>query len=49
MIEGGPGAGFRWLLHTADAHELYRKFGFNEPDDTLMELRHATTRGSEEP
>jgi GNAT superfamily N-acetyltransferase len=37
MIDGGPGANFRWLLHTEDAHELYRKFGFHEPDRTLME------------
>lgn len=49
MVEAGPGAGFRWLLHTADAHGLYRTFGFHEPDDTLMELRHATTRSSQEP
>jgi N-acetyltransferase len=28
MIDGGPGAGYRWLLHTADAHGLYRQFGF---------------------
>ena len=49
MIEAGPGAGFRWLLHTADAHELYRKFGFSEPDATLMELRHATARRSQHP
>ena len=25
MIEEGPGAGFRWMLHTADAHGLYRR------------------------
>src|ERR1700734_2823785 len=31
MIDRGPGAGFRWSLHTRDAHELYRKFGFAEP------------------
>jgi GNAT superfamily N-acetyltransferase len=37
MIDDGPGAHFRWLLHTADAHDLYRHFGFAEPDDTLME------------
>jgi GNAT superfamily N-acetyltransferase len=37
MIDGGPGANFRWLLHTEDAHELYRKFGFHEPDRKLME------------
>ena len=37
MIDEGPGARFRWLLHTADAHDLYRQFGFAEPDHTLME------------
>jgi GNAT superfamily N-acetyltransferase len=37
MIDRGPGAGFRWTLHTADAHNLYRKFGFAEPDATYME------------
>ena len=31
MIDDGPGAGFRWMLHTADAHGLYRKFGFTAP------------------
>jgi len=37
MIDEGPGAGFRWLLHTADAHDLYRQFGFVEPDSTVLE------------
>ena len=37
MIDHGPGAAFRWLLHTDDAHDLYRKFGFHEPDRTAME------------
>ena len=37
MIDNGPGARFRWLLHTADAHGLYRKFGFEDPGPTLME------------
>jgi GNAT superfamily N-acetyltransferase len=42
MIDRGPGAGFRWTLHTADAHELYRKFGFAEPDARSMERpRHS--------
>jgi GNAT superfamily N-acetyltransferase len=42
MIDRGPGAGFRWTLHTADAHELYRKFGFAEPDARYMERpRHS--------
>jgi GNAT superfamily N-acetyltransferase len=37
MIDRGPGAGFRWTLHTSDAHELYRKYGFAEPDTRYME------------
>ncbi len=37
MIEDGPGARFRWMLHTVDAHELYRDFGFAPPDATYME------------
>jgi GNAT superfamily N-acetyltransferase len=37
MIDRGPGAGFRWTLHTADAHDLYRKYGFAAPDSTYME------------
>lgn len=37
MIDDGPGAEFRWMLHTADAHELYRRFGFTEPDATYLE------------
>ena len=37
MIEEGPGAGFRWMLHTADAHGLYRRFGFAPPPDNYLE------------
>jgi GNAT superfamily N-acetyltransferase len=37
MIDHGPGAGFRWLLHTADAHGLYARFGFAPPDATVLE------------
>jgi ribosomal protein S18 acetylase RimI-like enzyme len=37
MIDNGPYAGRRWLLHTRDAHELYRRFGFGPPDERLME------------
>jgi GNAT superfamily N-acetyltransferase len=37
IIEDGPGAGFRWMLHTADAHGLYAKFGFAAPDHTYLE------------
>jgi GNAT superfamily N-acetyltransferase len=37
MIDEGPGAQFRWMLHTADAHGLYRHFGFAQPDNTYLE------------
>jgi len=37
MIEDGPGARFRWMLHTADAHGLYRGFGFTAPDSKYLE------------
>jgi hypothetical protein len=37
MVEEGPGRGFRWMLHTADAHDLYRELGFAEPDGTYLE------------
>ena len=37
MLDGGPVTGAKWLLHTADAHDLYRRFGFEDPDRKLME------------
>jgi GNAT superfamily N-acetyltransferase len=33
MIEDGPGAALRWMLHTSDAHGLYRSFGFAPPTE----------------
>jgi len=37
MIDRGPGATFRWTLHTSDAHRLYERFGFTRPDRTYLE------------
>lgn len=37
MVEAGPGADFRWMLHTADAHGLYGRYGFASPDQTYLE------------
>jgi N-acetyltransferase len=37
MIGDGPGAGWRWMLHTSDAHGLYRQFGFARPDGRYLE------------
>jgi GNAT superfamily N-acetyltransferase len=37
MVERGPYADRTWLLHTADAHGLYRKFGFGDPGERVME------------
>ena len=27
----------KWMLHTRDAHAVYRKFGFHEPNDRYLE------------
>lgn len=37
MIDDGPGGEFRWMLHTADAHAMYARFGFRAPGDTYLE------------
>ncbi len=34
MIDDGPGAAQRWMLHTSDAHALYREFRFTPPQGT---------------
>jgi GNAT superfamily N-acetyltransferase len=46
MVEGGPLAGLKWLLHTSDMHPLYRKLGFAEPGYKVME-RVPTSHSSE--
>lgn len=47
MVERGPGARFRWMLHTADAHGLYAKFGFAPPDAMFLERPNAVARTGE--
>jgi predicted GNAT family acetyltransferase len=37
MVDDGPGADFRWMLHTADAHRLYERVGFAAPPATYLE------------
>ena len=37
MVENGPYANLRWSLHTKDAHGLYRRFGFAEPSERVLE------------
>lgn len=37
MIDRGPGHEFRWMLHTADAHDLYAEFGFQPPNRSYLE------------
>lgn len=36
-VEDGPLAGTAWLLHTADAHTLYAKLGFEPASDRVLE------------
>jgi GNAT superfamily N-acetyltransferase len=38
-VEEGAFAGTKWFLHTRDAHDLYRRFGFTEPSDRVLERR----------
>ncbi len=37
-VDEGPYAHRRWVLHTADAHGLYEKFGFG-PGERLLERK----------
>lgn len=37
MIDNGPYAHVGWILHTRDAHDLYRRFGFAEPSERMLE------------
>jgi GNAT superfamily N-acetyltransferase len=37
MVERSPWADRKWLLHTRDAHDLYRRFGFGAPSERVME------------
>ena len=37
LVENGPLAGVKWVLHTRDAHDLYDRFGFGAPSERLME------------
>jgi len=36
-VDEGPYASTKWFLHTSDAHDLYRKFGFAEPGLRALE------------
>ena len=36
VIENGPFADTRWMLHTADAQGLYEKFGFGDAGERAM-------------
>jgi GNAT superfamily N-acetyltransferase len=39
-VDEGPLARTKWLLHTRDAHDLYRRFGFEEPTERVLERRN---------
>jgi GNAT superfamily N-acetyltransferase len=39
MTDRGPYGSHKWILHTKDAHELYRKLGFAAASERLMERR----------
>jgi len=37
MIEHPDAPAVRWVLHTSDAHGLYRQLGFEAADETVMQ------------
>jgi len=37
MVDNGPYAKRRWMLHTRDMHRLYAKLGFGPPSERVME------------
>ena len=37
MVDNGPYATRRWMLHTRDMHRLYAKLGFGPPSERVME------------
>lgn len=41
MVENGPYANVKWILHTEDMHPLYRKVGFEDPNYKVLERRSA--------
>lgn len=43
IVENGPHANRRWVLHTRDMHRLYAKLGFG-PNERLMERVVSSTR-----
>jgi predicted N-acetyltransferase YhbS len=44
MVENGPLGGTSWILHTEDAHDLYRRFGFAEAGYKVLERRSRSAR-----
>jgi ribosomal protein S18 acetylase RimI-like enzyme len=46
-VDDGPFVRLRWILHTADAHGLYARFGFGLPDDPSLMVRPARPPSSD--
>ena len=42
MLDRGPHPDAKWLLHTEDAHDLYRRFGFEAPGPNSLERPRRT-------
>jgi GNAT superfamily N-acetyltransferase len=45
IVESPEAAGWRWMLHTRDAHSLYWRLGFRPPDGTYLERPRRTPLG----
>jgi GNAT superfamily N-acetyltransferase len=44
-VDEGPLAETKWILHTADAHGLYRKLGFTDPGPRTLERPRPQAEG----
>jgi GNAT superfamily N-acetyltransferase len=49
LVERGPLASLRWLLHTRDAHGLYERFGFTAPPTPVLDRPAQAAAKREEP
>jgi RimJ/RimL family protein N-acetyltransferase len=47
MVDEDPGPNLRWMLHTSDAHGLYRSFGFARPNGHYLERPGRIREGGE--
>ena len=46
LVESEPASGWRWMLHTRDAHTFYARLGFRPPDGSYLERPRRSPAGA---